>query len=568
MPFDAIAMTATADEVQNLVGSRIQKIIQPAPLAVALSLYGGGSQRWLLLSSDARLARVQLAGGPLAKAFPTPGPFVMLLRKYLDGARLSAVEHPDWERVLALQVADRGVTLVAEVMGKHSNVILHDGTNVLGALKMVPPRESRVRPILPGRPYRAPPSRGRDTAIFSDGPRIDPLTDPDAFLGALSAAAPGTTVEAALLGLLPGCSPFLAGQISLRSEVPPRSSVHEVPPSALLRAAQSLYALWGRHDWSPTSFDGSRGRRDFAPYIPVGVTAIRPAPNMSAAIEECLAGEEARDSLASARAGIVSEVNRQLAAARRRVASLREGLEAAANADDAMLRGQMILAYQHAVEPGANLLDIPELDMSIPLESSLSPAENAERAFRRYRKLRDAGKRVPALLEEAERDVARLEDIGAFVRLATKEGDLRDLDRELRPPAAEGKARKERRRGPMHLVRDGTAAIVGRSARENEEVTFKLASRQDLWLHVRERTGAHVILRTAAPPGDEVIQAAAALAAYYSEGRSDTAVDVDIASVRDVRKIPGGPPGRVTYRNFRTVRVVPSAEGWEESRPG
>jgi predicted ribosome quality control (RQC) complex YloA/Tae2 family protein len=108
-------------------------------------------------------------------------------------------------------------------------------------------------------------------------------------------------------------------------------------------------------------------------------------------------------------------------------------------------------------------------------------------------------------------------------------------------------------------------ALVGRNARENEQITFRLADRDDLWLHARERTGAHVVVSGGAPP-DDVLEAAAALAAYYSEGRSDSAVDVDVTEVRNVRKIPGGPPGRVTYRNFRTVRVAPTPGRWQPIR--
>jgi predicted ribosome quality control (RQC) complex YloA/Tae2 family protein len=114
---------------------------------------------------------------------------------------------------------------------------------------------------------------------------------------------------------------------------------------------------------------------------------------------------------------------------------------------------------------------------------------------------------------------------------------------------------------------DGYSLIVGRNARENEEVTFRLARRDDLWLHARQRTGAHVILHSVEDaPLDEVLEAAAGVAAYFSEGRNDTAVDVDVARVRDVRKIPGGPPGRVTYRGESTVRAIPGMGEWKTER--
>jgi predicted ribosome quality control (RQC) complex YloA/Tae2 family protein len=565
MPFDAIAMTAVTDEIAGLAGSRIQKIIQPGTHSIALGLYGGGRQRWLLLSADPRFGRVQLTDGPLAKAFPAPSAFVMLLRKYLEGAHLSGVRQLPWERVFEAGGEGRDLTLVAEIMGKHSNLIARgpDGV-VLGALKIVPPRESRVRPILPGRPYQPPPSRDRDTAIFPIGERLDPAVETDAFRELWSEAGDATVADA-LLGLLPGCSPFLARQVAVRAGISPSAPAASVPAGDIAPAAAESYDLWHRHAWQPTVFADARHRMDFAPYRPMDVEDVREVATTSEAIDLAIAGEETRDVLSTRRQAILGEVNRRLGAARRRVASLETGLQAAGEADEAMRRGQMILAYQHAIGPQDDRLAIPELDMTIPLDPRLSAIENAERAFKRYRKLRDARARIPELLEEARREVAEAEDLGAFVQLAGSEGDLRDLERELHPQQPSRTGRKTAKRGPLRMTSEGHLAIVGRSARENEELTFKLSSRDDLWLHARQRTGAHVVLRGGQSVGDRTLEKAAALAAYYSEGRDDTYVEVDVAPVRDVRKIPGGPPGRVTYRNFRTVRVRPSADGWEKS---
>jgi predicted ribosome quality control (RQC) complex YloA/Tae2 family protein len=232
-----------------------------------------------------------------------------------------------------------------------------------------------------------------------------------------------------------------------------------------------------------------------------------------------------------------------------------------------MTQGQLVLAYSYAIEPNQRELALPEMEMVIPLQPDLAPAANAERYFRRYRKLRDAREKIPALLADAQREAERLRDLRGFARLADSEGELRALLRDVQPTeVARGKS--PQRSGPPRYRRGPLTALVGRNARENEEVTFRFASRGDTWLHARERTGAHVILRGDAEPDEAAVEAAAALAAYFSEGRTDSAVDVDVASVRDVRKIPGGPPGRVTYRNFRTVRVRPGLDEWSRDGNG
>jgi predicted ribosome quality control (RQC) complex YloA/Tae2 family protein len=160
----------------------------------------------------------------------------------------------------------------------------------------------------------------------------------------------------------------------------------------------------------------------------------------------------------------------------------------------------------------------------------------------------------------------RLEEFIAFARIASTESDLRALQRESRPepPPQKGKA-KTGKRGPARYTYESWTAIAGRSAAENHEVTFRLASKNDLWFHARQRTGAHVILQNGVNAPDSAVEAAGELAAFLSEGRTDTAVDVDVVRVRDVRKLQGGPPGKVTYRNARTLRVRPNAAAWSRA---
>jgi predicted ribosome quality control (RQC) complex YloA/Tae2 family protein len=249
-----------------------------------------------------------------------------------------------------------------------------------------------------------------------------------------------------------------------------------------------------------------------------------------------------------------------------KIASLQSGLDAAGRANDVMQQGQLVLAYGHALTPGSDRLDIPDLDVSIPLDSTLSPADNAERLFRRYRKLKDASRRVPELLRAAETEKQRLADLLTYARIADSESALREVERQIslspRPENAPT-ARATPRRAPLRLRREGFTALVGRNAQENDVVTFNLAGRGDLWFHARDRTGAHVVLQGPYEPPDDVIVAAAAVAGYFSEARTDAGVDVVVAHVRDVRRVPGGPPGRVTYRKERTVRASPSLEGWQ-----
>lgn len=569
MPFDAITMAAVRDELETWGrGGQIQRIVQPSAAAVALQVHSHGESRWIVASAEARFARVGVTAERVAKAFPTPSSFVMLLRKHLEGVRIAGVDQEPYERVLRIDCGpeERRTHLVVEVMGKHSNVVLTDSDRrILGALKVVTHRQSRVRPVLPGHAYTPPPPRDRDSGLFGSGLRPDPRTEPDTLVGLLTTVPPGTSCAHALLGLLPGASPFLVRQICTLADADPDSPLEPGLVDSLHAGIRSMYDLYDSRAWRSCTFRDERDRLDFAPYFPRGVTDVREVSEIGEAIEMCYGGQESRDALSSVRAAIESEIDRAQRSAERKVRSLWEGLEAAEDADAVMQQGQLVLAYQWAAIPGADRLDIPELEMSIPLDPSLSIQDSAERLFRRYRKLRDAARRLPQLIAEAETEEARLHDLHAFVRLADSEAALRELQRQVVPQSAPSTGKKRAaRKGPLRLKREAVRVILGRNARENEEVTFRLARREDTWFHARERTGAHVVAATGGENLEpQALEAIAALAAYYSEGRPDTAVDIDVAAVRDVRKIPGGPPGRVTYRNFRTVRVAPSKDGWE-----
>jgi len=388
LPFDTMALAAVSDELAGARGGQVQRIIQPSESAIALSIYSQGRQRWVLLSADARHARVHFVGGRLAKAFPAPSPFVMLLRKHIESRRLQAVEQIPFERILQLTFPgeDRPVRLMAELMGKHSNIILVDAdSTVLGAIKLIPPHQSRVRPILPGRPYLPPPARVRDAKLYPPGERVDPVADTDELANLLKTLPPDTPVRAALAGILPGCSPFMADQIASLSGLGPQATIGESSIYTLTTAARNLYARFSTRTWEPCTFTSPKGACDFAPYRPAGVDAINAAGSMSEAIETCIGDQESRDVLGTARREVLQEIERARRAIDRRVASLQEGLAASADAETVMQRGQLLLAYQHQLAPGEGELRIPELDTVIELNPRLTAQENAERAFRRYR---------------------------------------------------------------------------------------------------------------------------------------------------------------------------------------
>jgi predicted ribosome quality control (RQC) complex YloA/Tae2 family protein len=251
---------------------------------------------------------------------------------------------------------------------------------------------------------------------------------------------------------------------------------------------------------------------------------------------------------------------------RRRRGSLERALVPESEVQRLRVSGEMILAYAAEIKEGQRELVVPDVGdgstVRIPLDPQLSPVENAQRTFKEYRKAKGAAEEVPALLAQAALEAQYLDQLETDLDLAASHPEIQ----EVRAALVEAGYLKERRRRPKVgrsqplkvITPDGFEILVGRNSRQNEEVTFRLGTGHDLWLHARGLPGAHVIIKT---QGREVpertLRQAAELAATHSRGRGSTRVAVDVTLQRNVRRIKGGRPGMVTYRGQRTIYVAP-----------
>ncbi len=629
MSYDAITTAAAAAEVrERLDRGRVDKVIQPSDLAVALFVRARGANHTLLLSAHPQHARVTLTAARLAKAYDEPSPFVMLLRKYLEGTSLTDVRQVGHDRILRLtfRAGPNSTTLVAEVMGKHSNIILVDEQDViLGAVKRITPAQSRYRVVLPHQPYLLPPAQTQPSppAPREDLPKLDSMTlDPDGLAAALASWPDDKPLAGALLDVLAGASPQLTREAAYRL-CGTTDATLGTGRARLGEALDLARTLMAPSRWSP-----SLARRDgralgWAAY-PLLQHGVEPTlyPSLEALLDDVY-GEspiESDDALGSQRAALRDSVSAARTRLSRKVASLRQGLKAPEEIDLLRRQGEMVLAFAHDIAPDARELRLDDPPMTVPLDPTLTPSENARALFARYRKLRDAAARVPAMLEDAEGELEFLDAMLLFVEQADAPQGLKEVRDDLTaagfaPSGSGGKAGggkagggkagggkagggkaggaqgkgagakdkggkdkgaktkggkyhpggKEAPKKATAALRfttgDGLQVLVGRSARQNEVVTFDLASSGDMWFHARGMPGSHVVLKTAGrtPPARSIEQAAA-LAAYYSRGRGSTTVPVDVAPARNVRRVKGGKPGLVHISGEATVNVHPRAQ--------
>ncbi|MDQ7828563.1 MAG: NFACT family protein [Armatimonadota bacterium] len=582
--YDSLVLAAVAVELEAMRGARVVAVHQPEPEAVALLLRGRQGTRGLWCSIHPRWARVVLAPAPSAR--PTH-PFPTLLRARLDGARLVEVTQPAFERVLTLtfEALEGRLDLVAEVMGRHANLLLLDGRcRVVGIFKPVTPAMSRVRPLGPGATYTPPPvGRARPEAVT-----------PDALARWLAAGRP---VAATLVAHLVGVSPPVAAHLALAAGCDPEQAAPPDAAPAVHAALGELIATVTARAFRPSLYEDDAGEPVAFSAIPLAAyrhLRRRDAPSMSAAVETVVARLAGQEALRAARQALLARLGALSRRVHRALEEARAQLQRAEGAETYRRFGELLLAHAHALPRGAREVTVPDFDgrpTTITLDPQASAVANAQAYFRRYRKAA-AGRptlqeRVGALeaeaafLEQVRVLAEQAEDLPALAAVAQDltEGEGqpvgtagRGARRGSATPRRVPLSRRGRSRppgsgapapatgGPRRFTAPGGFAIlVGRSHRENDRLTFEVAAPHDLWLHARGMPGAHVILRTGGRrPSEAAVQAAAAVAAYYSRGRGAARVAVDVTERRHVHRLRGGRPGMVTYTGERTLTVEPA----------
>jgi predicted ribosome quality control (RQC) complex YloA/Tae2 family protein len=555
--FDAMTLAAILADVRAAVGARFAGVHQLSADAIVLSFRDDRRVYHLLYSIHPQLARVHFTARP--EATERLGPFGQLLRSRLIDAHIAGVEQPAFDRILRLRLdaLEGPLVLIAEVMGRRSNLILADERIVIGALKVVTARMSPRRPVLPGRPYAAPPA---DRGSLED-------IDPAGFQAVLSGDTP--LAQQLARGVL-GLGPILAREIALRAGIDP-----ELPAGAaaawwsrLWDALGELRATWRAHNFAPTEYQRDGAVVAFSP-TPLRVydhLRAVPVSSMSEAVDRYYQGrgdargfEERRRALASAVRGVL----------RQREAALEANLTALAesrSADRFRILGELLLTYGSRASPRQTALTVPDhteggRETTIPLDPDLTPSENAQRLFRKYAKAQATSRALPGRIAVLRSEAQVLREALVQIESAGSADDVWEIHQDLaeqkilrRPP----RSRPTAPTGPRRFPAPGGAVIlVGRSARENDHLTFHLAGPDTLWFHARGIPGAHVILKSDADASEAGITAAAQVAAFYSEGRGAGLVAVDYVPRRHVRKLRGAAPGAVVYEKERTIRVAP-----------
>lgn len=561
MPFDAVVTRAVSREIAQLSGRRLHRLYPVSPTGFVLELGGPGHPR-LVVDLDPRWARIHLTRRD-DPALREPGPFVMRLRKHLEAARLEGVDLRTGERVVTLRLMTRTalgdprpMALVAEILGPHANLVLVDESGrVVDAWRRQPPTERGGRIVWPQSPYVPPAALGGLELEGPDAPLLEAL---NALPGDLAARLALTRTIAAV-------GPHLADRALAAQGLSPSAAWDQARGriEALLR--------WLRERYSeapvPTVLLDDAGSPADAWVLPPPSGPYRTVATVSEALDEVYAHRAAMNAFEADRRERVREVKKELERLDRRVAAQEAEQRAAGEAAALLELGRAILATAHTCPVGPGRLHVAVSGRDEPMVVELAPGEKAsavaERLFLRYKRARRALEHLDAHLRAAAARRSQLEARLQRLEAARRPADLEAAAPAAPPPDPKGPTRSAGRLLPRFRSPSGLEIRAGRSARDNDALTMRVARPQDLWFHARQQTGAHVLLRVGpgevATPAD--IEAAARVAAHFSQGRGSLRVTVDYTERRHVRKPTGGAPGFVVYDHERSLDVSPDADG-------
>jgi predicted ribosome quality control (RQC) complex YloA/Tae2 family protein len=556
-------LAAIADELNDAVlHGRVQEIVQLDALSFGFEIYAQHARRYLYTTTSLDDARVHLVAQKLRGSGEPPSSFLLFLRKYAEGAFIDAITPLSNERVLKIQFdhASEGIsTLVVETIGKYSNLMLVDaGGVVIDALKRVSGAINRARVVLPHHAYAPPPPQAKLPPLQMDVPDLTRVLAENA----------GVPLWQVLVRSVAGVSPLFAREIafrvggSARATADPARSQEILLTMLGLRNAQSETPR-PSPKWQPTvAYEGDEPAA-FAPYLLTQFATTQPFESVSAAIE---AFYGAPDSYAAAKEPLRAALEQARDKCERKRGALALSLPKVEEIERLRTSGELILAYASQIKAEQQTLAAETADgpVEISLDSNLSAVENAQKYFKDYHRAKDAAARVPALLAAANMEVeysdqmlSDLEfaesraEIDAVV-LAARDAGLLTVARPRTKAAAVSEPR-------VYKSRDGFTILVGKNARQNEEITFRRAKPDDLWLHARNVAGAHVVIdRGGLQVPETTVEEAAGLAARYSQARADTRVDVIVTPRKNVRRVRGGRTGMVTVRGERIVTVTPT----------
>ncbi|MEY8441500.1 NFACT RNA binding domain-containing protein [Lactobacillaceae bacterium 24-114] len=554
MAFDGLFTHAIVHELnKTLATGRVAKVNQPYPAELIMTIRAHRHNYSLLLSANPTYPRMQITEIAYQNP-PVPSNFAMTMRKYLEGAILESIEQVDNDRIIKMNFNTRDelgdqqhLVLITEIMARHSNVsLVNEKTNkIIDSIKHVSSDQNRVRLLLPGATFIMPPKQDRAN------PYLPNQIYTDLIRKGLDEKDLAKQLQMNYQGLGKQSANELATELLSSNDLPTTS--------------HTFLSHFENPD--PVTYIDNNGKQQFAVFLPTGVKKAIHYPTLSAMLDAFYANKAQRDRSRELAGQVLRVLNTELKKDRRKVKKLNDQLADAAKADYYRIRGEILTTYLNKLTTGMTEVTLPNFyddnkELKISLDPELSPSRNSQKYFTKYEKLKASVDYVNEQLKLTKEEIDYLSNIESQIDLASP-ADIQEIQVELQEQGyikkkkSSKKKRKVRPSKPEEFhTSNGTTVLVGKNNMQNDRLSFKIANKNDTWLHVKDIPGSHVILRDANPDEDTLLEAAQ-LAAYFSKGRESDNVPVDYLPVKRLHKPNGAKPGFVTFTGQKTLYVTP-----------
>lgn len=580
MALDGLVIHSIVDELhKKLLGGKVDKVYQPENDEVILHIRNNKENFKLVLSCSASNPRVYLASN-YKKENPINAPmFCMLFRKYIQGGNIVDISQIGFERIIKISVEsfdelkDKTTKdIIIEIMGRHSNIILtHSFDNkIIDSAKRIPPSVSRVRQILPGQTYVLPPKQDKLNPIdeISLNLFVDALTS---FNGSIFKA-----IYSKFLGI----SPVVAKEICFRANIDENILINEISSDDISKIYKEFYSLFKsikNNIYNPSMvIDESIDKvLDFSciNLSQFSNLSIINDDSMSKVLENYYSTKDIKDRIHQRSSDLRKSISIKLDRLYNKLNKQEKELIESENAEIYKVKGELITSYIYMIEKGmesvevANFYDPEYKNITISLNTNFTPSENAQKYFKKYNKMKTAKKEITSQIEITKEEIDYLENIMLSIENCENLAELMDIREELSKVGylrAKNNSKKETKlttKPHEFISSNGFKILVGKNNKQNDHLTLKVASNDDIWMHTKNIPGSHVIIKTEGKEvPDETIFEGAMLAAFFSKSKLSSQVPVDYTKKKNVKKPNGSKPGMVIYETNSTIYVTPTEE--------
>ena len=569
MPMDGLMVGFAARELnRKLAGGRIDRITQPERDTVILVIRAENENRSLLLCASANNARLHLTENRFSNPLEPPA-LCMLMRKQLLGGRILSVRQVDGDRIVHIDMDTTGEMgdheprrLVLEIMGRHSNLMLLNGEGrILEAAHHVNAEMSRIRQVQPGMTYAPPPGQGKlDPSVLTGEELLRRLEENG-----------NQPFEKALAAAVSGLSQISAREIALRALGPGGEYPDDPEGRAEVceKAARFFAGMPERTD--PRVLLNEEGEAEDVfpfPFLSRDPERQKPCATVSGALESYFGARDRQDRLRQKSASMVRLLKTQTERCEKKLALQEEELAGAARMEEYRIMGEVLNANLFSLRKGQQEAALPNWydaaggNIVIPLDTRLTPSQNAQKYFKKYQKARSARQAAQEQKEKTLQELEYLEGMLLDVDKCEEESELEEIRGELIRTGYMKRVsnRRQQRNLPQsrpyrYLSADGLEILVGKNAVQNDRLT-QSAKPEEMWLHAKDMPGSHVIIRCEGDIPPETLKQAAQLAAWFSRGQRSSLVPVDYTRRKYVRKPSGAAPGKVIYTHHRTAYMT------------